>query len=267
RLCITGTEFPPLTEGTLRLYSMRFCPYAQRTRLVLAHKNIQHETVNVHLKPEKPDWFLERNPLGLVPVLEKDGKIVYESTICNEYLDTVYPENKLLPSDHYQRALDDMLLAKFDKTVSGFFKFMMSRGKDEETYKACLQSLKTFEEAIQQRGQFFGGKDVGMLDFNMWPFFERFVISKVLLNKEFINNDLFPGLQAWTERMMEVPAVKACYFPPDTHVMYMLTHSTGVPDYDLGLYWTWFSKPYILVKILKVVSFSRQMFSWLMGGK
>jgi hypothetical protein len=36
----TGSEFPPLKENTLRLYSQVFCPWAQRSRLVLAAKNI-----------------------------------------------------------------------------------------------------------------------------------------------------------------------------------------------------------------------------------
>ena len=34
------SEFPPLGKGKLRLYSMVFCPYALRSRLVLAAKNI-----------------------------------------------------------------------------------------------------------------------------------------------------------------------------------------------------------------------------------
>jgi hypothetical protein len=34
------SEFPPLSKGKLRLYSMVFCPYALRARLVLAAKNI-----------------------------------------------------------------------------------------------------------------------------------------------------------------------------------------------------------------------------------
>lgn len=37
-----GSEFPPLTKGILRLYSMRFCPYSQRVRLVLEAKNIKY---------------------------------------------------------------------------------------------------------------------------------------------------------------------------------------------------------------------------------
>jgi len=36
-----GSTSPELKSGLLRVYSMRFCPYAQRTRLVLAAKQIQ----------------------------------------------------------------------------------------------------------------------------------------------------------------------------------------------------------------------------------
>ena len=36
----TGSAYPPLEKGVLRLYSMKYCPYAERARLVLAAKNI-----------------------------------------------------------------------------------------------------------------------------------------------------------------------------------------------------------------------------------
>ena len=37
---LLGSTCPEVKPGVLRLYSMRFCPYAQRTRLVLAAKRI-----------------------------------------------------------------------------------------------------------------------------------------------------------------------------------------------------------------------------------
>jgi len=68
---------------------------------------------------DKPDWFLEKNPLGLVPTLEtQSGQVVYESPITCEYLDEVYPEKKLCPSDPFERAQQKMLLEHFSKVYT-----------------------------------------------------------------------------------------------------------------------------------------------------
>ncbi|MCP6606353.1 glutathione S-transferase N-terminal domain-containing protein, partial [Klebsiella pneumoniae] len=56
----------PVPEGQIRVYSMRFCPFAQRTLLVLKAKGIRHEVININLK-NKPEWFFKKNPIGLVP--------------------------------------------------------------------------------------------------------------------------------------------------------------------------------------------------------
>uniref|UniRef100_A0A4W5NP76 Glutathione S-transferase omega 2 n=1 Tax=Hucho hucho TaxID=62062 RepID=A0A4W5NP76_9TELE len=89
-----GSSAPGLVaKGQIRLYSMRFCPFAHRTRLVLHAKGINHDTVNINLK-DKPEWFLKKNPLGLVPTLEtSSGQVIYESPITCDYLDEVYTEN------------------------------------------------------------------------------------------------------------------------------------------------------------------------------
>merc|ERR1712168_1151871 len=90
-----GSAAPgPVAKGHIRLYSMRFCPFAQRTRLVLNAKGIKHDTININLK-DKPDWYFEKNPLGLVPTLETPtGQVIYESPITCEYLDEAYSDNK-----------------------------------------------------------------------------------------------------------------------------------------------------------------------------
>ena len=63
-----------------------------------------HEIININLK-DKPDWFLERNPLGQVPVLElPDGRILYESDVICDYLDEAYHEGRIVPDDPFTRA-------------------------------------------------------------------------------------------------------------------------------------------------------------------
>uniref|UniRef100_A0A1I8FF04 GST N-terminal domain-containing protein n=1 Tax=Macrostomum lignano TaxID=282301 RepID=A0A1I8FF04_9PLAT len=65
-------EPPELPRGSevLTLYSMLYCPYAQRTRLVLQHKQLPHRIINVNLV-RKPDWFLARAPLPSAKFLEE----------------------------------------------------------------------------------------------------------------------------------------------------------------------------------------------------
>ncbi|VTJ92161.1 Hypothetical predicted protein, partial [Marmota monax] len=105
----------PVPEGLIRVYSMRFCPFAQRTLLVLKAKGIEHEIININLR-NKPEWYFKKNPLGLVPVLENSqGQLISESTITCEYLDEAYPGKKLLPDDPYEKACQKMVFELFSK--------------------------------------------------------------------------------------------------------------------------------------------------------
>jgi len=64
-----GTDQPiPPNDGQLRLYSMRFCPFAHRAHLVLNVKNIPYHVFYINLS-EKPEWYSKVNPNGKVPAL------------------------------------------------------------------------------------------------------------------------------------------------------------------------------------------------------
>nr|XP_033798670.1 glutathione S-transferase omega-1-like isoform X4 [Geotrypetes seraphini] len=137
-----GSAAPgPVPAGLTRIYSMRFCPYAHRAVLVLEAKGIKYETINVNLI-SKPEWFLEKTPLGLVPALETEkGQVIYESPIICDYLDEAYPEKKLNPVDPYEKAKQKMLLENFSKLIPDTL--------------------------------FLGGDSVSMIDYMVWPWFER----------------------------------------------------------------------------------------------
>ncbi|XP_026873429.1 glutathione S-transferase omega-1 isoform X1 [Electrophorus electricus] len=228
--CVPG----PVPNGQIRIYSMRFCPFAQRTRLVLSAKGVKHETVNINLK-DKPEWFLAKNPLGLVPTLETPfGQVIYESPITCEYLDEVYPEKKLFPSDPFEKAQQKMLLEEYSKVIPLFYKIPGSRknGEDvsalEAEFKEKLSKLN--EVLVKKKTSFFGGNSVTMIDYLIWPWFER--LEAWQLNHCL---DGFLELKKWVSCMLEDPAVKDIIHNTDTHKAFFNSYLDGNPNYDYGL--------------------------------
>lgn len=90
----------------LKLYDCAESPFCQKTRIVLAEKDLSFETIPVDLQAgeQKGPDFLKLNPFGTVPALIDDEVIVYDSTIINEYLEDEYPHPELMPNDSAARA-------------------------------------------------------------------------------------------------------------------------------------------------------------------
>ncbi|XP_010182196.1 PREDICTED: glutathione S-transferase omega-1 isoform X2 [Mesitornis unicolor] len=230
-----GSAAPgPVPEGVIRLYSMRFCPFAQRTRLVLRAKGISHEVININLK-NKPDWLFEKHPFGLVPVLETSkGQLIYESPITCEYLDEAFPGKKLMPSDPYERAFQKMLVEQFSK-VQHVLKYFVAVKDEQDTtvLKAEFdKELGKFEEVLLKRNTvFYGGDSVSMLDYMIWPWFER--VEPFQLKDSFSHT---PKLQRWMEAMKKDPAVKATMTDPQTFKGFLQLYLKNSPEAcDYGL--------------------------------
>ena len=96
-----------------RLYHYPLSPFCRKVRLVLAEKKIEVDLVEERYW-EQSSEFLRRNPAGKVPILRVDGKTMTESTPICEYLDEMYPEPKLIPSDPQHRYEVRRLVAWFD---------------------------------------------------------------------------------------------------------------------------------------------------------
>lgn len=84
----------------MKLYNYWRSSSSWRVRLALAHKGVAYEYVAVNLlKGEQHQpAHKERNPTGMVPVLELDsGERIAQSMAIAEYLEEAYPERPLLP--------------------------------------------------------------------------------------------------------------------------------------------------------------------------
>ncbi|XP_044518497.1 glutathione S-transferase omega-1-like isoform X1 [Gracilinanus agilis] len=225
----------PVPLGVIRLYSMRFCPFAQRTRLVLKAKGIKHEVVNINLK-NKPEWFFKKHPLGLIPVLENSkGQLIHDSSITCEYLDDVYPGKKLFPEDPYEKALQKMNLELLSK-IPGLAKDVITAVQNNEhgtpkKEELCNEFNKLEEVLNRQRTTFLGGNSVSMIDYLIWPWFERLELYE-------IPNclDQTPALKLWVVAMRNDPIVAALLTDVKTFKGFYDLYFQNNPDaFDYGL--------------------------------
>ncbi|XP_066457783.1 glutathione S-transferase omega-1-like [Eleutherodactylus coqui] len=231
-----GSPAPgPVPEGLIRLYSMRFCPYALRARLVLVAKEIRHEVININLL-SKPEWFLEKSPQGSVPSLETpDGRIIYDSIVVCDYLDEAFPGKKLTPEDPYEKAQQKMLLKCVNKVASILQQIFSANKNNLDTTELKTQFFEEFkklEEGLAKKNTpYFGGESVSMIDYMIWPFFERLVTFDVL---EFLDNT--PRMNAWDNLMLQDPAITKTYTEPDILIDFYelyLEDSLEAADYCL----------------------------------
>lgn len=231
-----GSSEPPLQEGKWRLYSMRFCPYAQRVHLVLDAKKIPYDTVYVNVT-DKPDWLFEKSPHGKVPAIEMDGEVLYESLIIADFLDEKYRNRPLYPKDPLKKAKDKIIIENFHKVIGALFKISKFNSAAEEHLEDFFTGLDFYEQELNERcNKYFSGDKPGMVDYMIWPWCERADMLKLLGGDRFVlPKDRFKRLMEWRGDMKEDEAVKCSYLEPAIHAKYLKSYKAGYPDYDIIL--------------------------------
>lgn len=85
----------------MTLYGYFRSSTAYRTRIAMNLKGLDYDYSSVNLAEDEQleAEFKAINPQGLVPVLQADDLLLYQSPAILEWLEEVYPENALLPKD------------------------------------------------------------------------------------------------------------------------------------------------------------------------
>src|SRR5689334_11938222 len=163
----------------IKLYSARACPFAHRTRLVLAEKSIRFELVEIDLA-NKPAWFSNVSLYGKVPAIEHAGQRIVESAVINEYIDEVFPTPALLPKAPAQRALARIWIDFANTRVAPAFTKVLWAGSpsDRDAGKAELGAALELVERealakLSSGGPYFFGAEPTLVDFTFYPWFER----------------------------------------------------------------------------------------------
>ncbi len=182
----------------ITLYDADRCPYCARTRIALAEKGVEYETVVIDLD-DRPAWIYEKNPTGRVPVLEDGEFVLPESAVINEYLNERYPEPPLLPADPAERSLARVVIFRFDSLSRAYYALRRGDGDARPKLDAELAKLDRTLEAEP----FLTGREFGLADIAYAPWILR------ARDRMDVDLDSFPALVDWVERLAERPSIAA----------------------------------------------------------
>lgn len=79
---------------------------------------------------------------------------------------------------------------------------------------------------------FFGGSKPAMVDYMLWPWFERMPLL-IDAGFQFNANGQFPKLAAWVEAMEADENVQKIKVPMDITKKFMEGYRQGTPEYDI----------------------------------
>jgi glutathione S-transferase len=233
----------------LTLYHVWTSTCSKKVRICFAEKGLDWESriikggaARENLEP----WYLKINPNGVVPSLDHDGRIVIESCVILEYLDDVFPDPPLRPTDPVDRAAMRVWLEKSESVVhkninvishNRFAAARMAGLTDDEKLKiaerypklemrterlrryrdgvsaeeeafaeALLAELMDDMEATLSAQPWLAGDDFSLADISITPFIERFEVNGL---DRLIDWSARPAVGEWWARIVARPSYAA----------------------------------------------------------
>lgn len=204
--------------STLVLYNYFRSSTSYRVRLALHHKGLdfEYKAINLLKNEQRSPEYLQLNPLGGVPTLIHNGKVIPESLAIVEYLDEVFPEHPLLPPDAYLRSR----IRQVCEVVNSFMHPMgnlktlkhleIKHGYTQEQKEEWMgywlpQGLETLESILQEfSGKYCFGDAITMADI--------FVVPQILTCQRFkVDISKYAVLNKINENCLKLPAFQKAH--------------------------------------------------------
>lgn len=147
----------------MKLLGSSSSPYVRKVRVVMAEKKLDYDFVPEDVWAAQTT-IAEANPLGKVPCLIMEGgEALFDSRVIVEYLDTLSPVGKLIPSVGRERAetktwealadglLDAAILARLEATWGGRTKAQRSHAWIDRQLGKVHASVKSMSQGLGEK--------------------------------------------------------------------------------------------------------------------
>ena len=133
----------------MNLYSTSKAIECHRTRIVLAEKEIVHETMEIDAR-KMPEDLIDLNPYCSVPTLVDRELVLYHSRVIMEYLEERFPHPPLMPVGPVARAQTRLTLHRVETDWYPLAEIIETKGE-----KAVIKARKELTESIAATADVF----------------------------------------------------------------------------------------------------------------
>lgn len=171
----------------MKLIGSATSPYVRKVRVVLAEKRLDYQFVLENVWAQDTS-IGTANPLGKIPCLVMEGgEAIFDSRVIVEYLDTLSPVGKLIPTQGRERAevktwealadgvIDAAVLARLEATWDGRTENQRSSAWIERQMEKINRGLQAMSNGLAEKAYCSGihftlsdisvGCALGYLDF------------------------------------------------------------------------------------------------------
>ncbi|KAJ4722857.1 putative Glutathione s-transferase [Melia azedarach] len=184
-------------------------PFSYRVIWALKLKGIPFEYVEENLA-NKSALLLQYNPVHKkIPVLVHRGKPICESVVIIEYIEEIWPQNPLLPTDPYDRAQARFWIKFVEDRSPSLGRLFHRPGQEQEkAIKEILAILETVEEHGIGEKKFFHGNKIGIAEIALASIVYWLQVIQDVIGESMYDPHKFPRLHAWFEDFKKVPVIQ-----------------------------------------------------------
>lgn len=196
----------------LKLHGMPVSNFYCIVKQALLEKGVAFEEVNV--APNQEAAFLEKSPLGKIPVLETPQGCLTETNVILDYIEESQAGTPLFPADPFERAKVRQMIKMAEmylefpahKLVMALFGAEVSAEQREQTQAAMRQGMAAFGR-LAKFSPWICGSTFTAADIFVFHAFSVVVgIGGKLFDWDVLSD--IPGLKAWYAQAGERPITK-----------------------------------------------------------